>query len=256
MRTVRLIFLLAITISLVVAACVGSSDTPSLDGRDFLSTSVTENGVERPLVPGTTISLRFVDGQLSASAGCNSQGGGYAIEDGALRLGSMFMTEMGCDPDRHTQDEWLSAFLGSRPTVELGDDHLVLAGAGTVIRLLDREVARPDLPLVGTRWTVDALLDGETVSSIPAGLTATLEFTATGQVRVNTSCNEGGAGFTVDQATMRISELILTERACQPPASTLEAAVVAVLGGDIQYTIDDRSLSLTVGANGLVLRGT
>ena len=183
-------------------------------------------------------------------------GGAYAIEDGTLRLGSLFTTEMGCDPERHAQDAWLSGFLGSRPSVELADENLVLDGGGTVIRLLDREVARPDLPLVGTRWTVDALLDGETVSSIPAGLTATLEFTADGQVHVNTGCNDGGGTFTVGEDTMRISDLVLTERACQPPAGTLEAAVLAVLGGDIRYTLDDRSLTMSVGANGLILRGT
>lgn len=256
MKNLRPVRLLVTTLSLVLAACTAASSGPSLDGREFLSTSVTEGGAERPLERGTGISLRFDDGQLSASAGCNIMGGAYRIADGTLLSDAMSTTEMGCDPGRHAQDEWLSEFLGSRPTVELAGNDLVLSGGMTVIRLLDREVARPDLPLIGTLWTIDSLVSGDVVSSVPTGTTATLEFTTDGQVRVDTGCNTGGGAVVVDQAAMHVSELVLTKRLCEPPASQVEAAVLAVLAGDITYGIDAGTLTLRADGGGLLLRGS
>ena len=73
--------------ALVLAGCnaagsdpTSSADPMSVDGRTFLSTDVTQDGEERPLVDGTQIRLAFSDGQLSASAGCNTIGGTYSID--------------------------------------------------------------------------------------------------------------------------------------------------------------------------------
>ena len=73
-------------------------------------------------------------------------------------------------------------------------DELVLEDGATVITLLDREVADPDLPLVGPVWTVTAIITGDAVSSVPEGVIATLVFTDDGLVMVNTGCNSGVAG--------------------------------------------------------------
>jgi len=53
------------------SATPASTDQPSsgLEGRDFLSVLVTENGTSKALVSGTKIRLGFSNGMLSASAG-------------------------------------------------------------------------------------------------------------------------------------------------------------------------------------------
>ena len=53
----------------------------------------------------------------------------------------MTQTEIGCDPPRHDQDEWLSGFLTSSPTVTLSGNELTLTKDTTTIELVDREVA-------------------------------------------------------------------------------------------------------------------
>lgn len=233
----------------------GASGGPSagdLDGRDFLSTSVLEHGAERPLAPDTQIRLGFADGRISVQAGCNSMGGDYGLEDGVLRLrGSMSMTEMGCDPDRMAQDEWISGFLGSSPRVRLDGPNLTLSGAGTVIELLDREVADPDRPLVGTRWHLESIVKGEVVSSVPAGLGASLELVDDATVRLDTGCNEGGGPVTVDDGTLSFGALALTARGCEPDAAALEQQILAVLRGDVAFAIDGPTLSLRAGDLGL-----
>jgi heat shock protein HslJ len=246
---------LATILLLAGVACTAGVD-PSLDGRRFLSTGATVNGVDRPLVPGTRITLGFQAGHLSASAGCNTLGAAYSVESGRLRIGDAAQTEIGCDPDRQAQDEWLFGFLGSGVTVRLTGNDLVLEDGGTVIRLLDREIADPDLPLAGPTWTVVSIIDGDAVSSVPDGVVATLRFGADGRVAISTGCNEGGGSVTVSGATLRFVDVALTKRACQGPAGEIEQAVLAVLGGEeVAFTIEARSLELRAGPRGLHLSG-
>jgi heat shock protein HslJ len=229
----------------------------TLDSRDFLSTSVMEDGVERPLVAGTQIRLGFADDRLSASAGCNSMGGTYRLDGSLLVVDGLAMTEMGCDPERHAQDDWLSAFLGARPSVRLSGNELALEGGGTIIRLLDREVADPDLPLAGTLWTVDSIISGDAVSSVPAGVVATIRFAGDGQVAIDTGCNDGSAVIEVAAGTLRFSQVVVTEKFCDGPAGEMEQAVLAVVqaGVPVTYEISARSLTLMAGASGLGLKG-
>lgn len=252
---------LAASLVLVVllAACDGDAppggDT-GLDGRAFLSTSVTDGGADRPLVDGTQIRISFNDGQIGASAGCNTMGGTYRIEDGVLVFEGGSMTEMGCDEARHAQDDWLIEFLGSRPTITQSGSELQLSSEGTVITLQDAEVADPDLPLTGTTWTVDSIVSGEAVSSVPDGAEATFTFTDDGRVEVNTGCNQGSGRFEVTNGTLRFVDVAVTEMACEGPGGQLEAAVLPLLGADgLSWAIDARTLTLMAGNQGLMLRG-
>lgn len=235
----------------------GPSPADPLDGRAFVSTRVLEDGEERPLVPGTRIELSFADGRLSARAGCNLMGAGYRVEDGVLRLvGGVSTTEMGCDPERHQQDAWLAGFLGSAPRVELEGPRLALSSGGTEIRLLDREVVEPDLPLSGTTWRLDTIVEGGVASSVPAGLEATLRVDD-GRIGGFDGCNEWGARLISSEGGVlvlgRVSQTMIR---CSGAAAELERDVMAVVGaGRIAYGIDGASLVLRVGERELRFRG-
>jgi heat shock protein HslJ len=235
----------------------GGTAPDSLDGRTFLSTGVTQDGEEYPLVEGTRIRLAFADGQLGASAGCNTIGGTYRIEDGALIFEGGAMTEMGCDPERHAQDDWLGDFLASEPRVTLDADDLTLSSAGVVITLLDREVADPDRPLTGTTWTVTSIFTGGAVSTVPDGATATFEFADDGTVSVNTGCNTGSGRYELDGDRLRFIDVAVTEMACGGTAGELESFVLPILGADeLTIAIEASSLTMMAGDAGLGLTGS
>jgi len=144
---------------LAVLAC-GPEPEPqaSLEGRTFLSQSVTEDGAPRQLVAGTELRLEFFEGaRISASAGCNLLDGTYAIEGDVLVLSDAAQTAIGCDPALSEQDDWYFGYLASSPAFELDDDTIVLEGSGVRIEYLDQEVATPDAELVGPTWTVDTV---------------------------------------------------------------------------------------------------
>jgi heat shock protein HslJ len=262
--------LLLLALVLVAGACgreripqAGATDSTSTGGepwgRTFLSTSVTENGQPKQLVAGTRITLNFfADGhRLGAQAGCNHMGGPASFEGGRLVVNDMATTEMGCDPPRHAQDEWLARFLTSKPTWDRSGSTLTLDNGTVRIVLEDREVADPDRPLRGTKWVVDTIVDGDAASSVPAGVEAFVTFEDDKRFRGNTGCNGMGGNSVVNEAksTITFSEVITTKMACDDDRMRVERAVLDTLDGDVAYQIDADVLRLDgPGGHGLRLR--
>jgi heat shock protein HslJ len=115
--------------------------------------------------------------------------------------------------------------------------------------------APPPRPLEGPTWRLEGIVDGDAVSSVPAGTGATLEF-GDGQVLLRVeNCNQGGGDVVIDQSTLAVGPLRMTLRACEQHPAEVEAAVTGVLTGRITYEIDADVLTLThPGGRGLVLR--
>ena len=219
-----------------------------LDGRTFLSTRVDGHD----LVPGSTIRLTFQDGRLGISAGCNQMSGSYAVLDGHLKSGQMATTEMACDPPLMEQDTWVGTFIDGA-AVTLAGDKLTLVHGAVTMTLTDRVVADPDRPLEGTRWVVDGIVAGDTVSSVPVGVTASLTI-SNGRLLVETGCNTGVATVAVTVTTLTIGPMTLTKKACAPDATSVQGALTAVLSGQVGYTIDADVLTLSARSAGLMLR--
>ncbi|HEY7590854.1 MAG TPA: META domain-containing protein [Candidatus Limnocylindrales bacterium] len=242
----------------VLGACTaGAAGPAALGGRTFLSVGVTQGGAAKPLVPGTVIRLVF-DGNdgIGASAGCNHMGGTYRLQGNVLVFEGGAMTEMGCDEARHKQDDWLFGFLGSKPTVTLAGNDLQLVSGDTTIRLLDREIAEPDLPLVGPTWTVDTILTGDVAVGFGADVAATLKFEADGTFGLFAGCNQGGGTYEVSGGQIRFAAIVLTKRACDGAAGQMEAAVLKILRAEtIGWGIDASRLTLQAGPDGLILSG-
>jgi heat shock protein HslJ len=237
----------------LLGAC--SPGAAAIGDRQFLSVNVTDGGVARPLVPGTRIRLNFQGANLSASAGCNTIGGTYRIEGGRLVFEGAGMTEMGCDPERHAQDDWLAQVLGSKPVLRLAGNDLTLESGAIVVTLLDREVAEPDANLVGPTWTLISIIQGDAASSVPEANAATLVFRADGSLEVFAGCNRGGGTYATVGGGIQVSGIALTKMACDQPGATIESAVVAVLNaGTIAASIDADMLTLQAGQNGLQLQ--
>lgn len=132
-----------IALAATAAGCANESDTDtagadagSLDGRTFVSRSITDGGRPRPLVPGTEIRLTFPDdGRIVATAGCNTMSGAVTVESQRLTIGDLAVTEMGCDSARHEQDKWVAEMLTADPEHRLDGRQLTLIESGTTLVL-------------------------------------------------------------------------------------------------------------------------
>lgn len=253
----RPVLLAVLAVMVTLGACGdGTLVGPvSLVGRTFLSDAVTEGGVPRALVAGTRIRLTIETGRIGASAGCNTLGGVVVVEPHRIVVSELSTTEIGCQPALHDQDQWLADFLGADPSYTLEGDRLRLTSERTTIELIDRRVADPDRPLEGTLWQVDGIIDGDTVSSVPGQVVATLRL-GRGRLAIEVQgCNRGGADVEVRPSELRVGAVTMTERACEGPPAGVEAAVIATLDGTVAYEIEAASLTLTnPSAHGLTLR--
>ena len=238
-----------------LAGCQAAASL-TLTGREFLSNGITDGGAAFQLVPGTRVRLSFTEANLTASGGCNTFGATYRIEGGRLVIDGGAMTEMGCDQAREQQDQWLFAFLGSKPGATLAGTDLTLDNGRTIMRLVDRTIAEPDLNIVGPTWTVTSIIEGDAVSSVPAGATATLIFGNDGSVQVNAGCNRGRGSWAAQGTGITFREVALTKMACDGPGGALETAVLAVINaGSVQASIRANVLTLQTGGRGLQLTG-
>ncbi|HTA21695.1 MAG TPA: META domain-containing protein, partial [Polyangia bacterium] len=136
--------------STVVGGCGGGTADSALRarlvGRSFVSQSV--DGLR--LVEGSQVNVSFDDTGVNASAGCNSFGGPFDIQGGVLKMSMLESTAIGCAAPLAAQDGWLSSFLLAGPTLALTDPTLDMSTADVQVHLLDRKIAIPDRPLVGT----------------------------------------------------------------------------------------------------------
>lgn len=230
----------------------GDSSTTAPAGSSELEGQFLSDSVEgHELVEGTSVSLTFTDGQLSANAGCNTIAGGYSTDGDQLVIeGELAMTMMACEGDGLTdQDAWLSEWLASGLSFTLDDTELTLTGDDVTMTL--SEVAAGEGGTVEGSWTLDSIVEGETASSVPAGVDSpTLDFTD-GSVGVFGGCNSGSAEVTVSEDTITFGPIAMTMMACEGDAGSLETTVTTVLMGDVAYTIAGDKL--TVGDDELSL---
>jgi heat shock protein HslJ len=241
----------AVVILLLAGGC-GDDDASTggdgeLTGRTFLSESIIDGGRDREMVADTRISLDFTtDGQLSANAGCNHLFGEVTITSERLVVGPMGGTEMGCDPQRHAQDEWLMDFLQSSPTWLVDGDRLTLTAGDTEIVLLDREVADPDRPLVGTRWLVDTIIFGDVASSMRAGTEGSAWFVVEGErFTASSGCRDFEGSVAVGEDTLRFGDVVQTDPMCAEEFREVDDAMQAILGGEVEYSIEAGRLTFT-----------
>jgi heat shock protein HslJ len=239
----------ALAILVVAVGCGGTSNsaqpgtrTPpkvGVVGHTYLSTAVSGH----TLVRGTRITLTFDDKTLSANAGCNSLSGSYRVDGDRLVADQLGGTDMGCDPPRHAQDEWVAQLLQSKPVLAGGADTITLRSGTTTLTLRDREVVHPDKPLLGTTWVVDTIIEHDVASSVPAGTPSTILLPSRTRIEVYDGCNRTSGAVEVGDRSLTVVDLPESVRTnCQGPAGVVFASV---LRGTVQFTIEGDRLTLT-----------
>lgn len=250
--------------SVLVVACSDPNDVASgstagqrlmaeLNGGVYL----LQSAVGYSPVEGTTIRVHFNDGEFGFSAGCNGHGGRFSVDDGrTLTITELGSTAMGCDEARHGQDAWLADFFTTRPTLALDGAELTVSGDEATLVFLDREVADPDRPLVGTLWTIDTTLDaaGAASSGGWAVDSLTLMFADDGSLTSQTPCGALTGAYAIAGDAVTLADMVYVPRAggCSP-WEDVDASIRDVLAdGLLTYAIEAARLTLERGSIGLM----
>lgn len=213
----------------------GRTTRGELDGRSFVSSQVTGS---HTLVPGSTITLAFEGGSLSANAGCNSMAGRYTLAGGKLTAPQLASTMMACDQALMDQDTWLAQFLASGPAYALTGDTLTLTGATDTVVLGPAPSGAEALRSTGWKVsdTITITNQANTTAAIDSSLNAWMRFSGD-EVAYNNSCNLGQGPAQIGDDTITFGALRQTLIACEGSSGTLEGFMSQVLQGETSYTI-------------------
>lgn len=240
---------LLILIPIIVAAgCTGTPPEPALDGTRWILTDYFADGISRPALAGTTITLEFGDdGRITGSAGCNHYFADYRLKGPTITIGPAGRTEMYCTgPGVMEQESAYLALLTTAASVTTGNDQLTLADAqGTTVLSFTKSIPPSPEPLVGTNWTLDSFYSGDSVSSVISGTIITAVFDREGRVSGSAGCNQYSGSYTATESSLTISSLGSTKMACQGRGiMRQESTYLASLSTAAGFTITGNRLNL------------
>lgn len=230
--------------------------TGPLDGA-WVATAGTVDGTPVTLIDTHDITLNVTTAadpataEVGGTAACNHYGGTAEVGDGTIAFGAMMSTEMACEPFEAMELEqlYLRSLLDVTSYAVAGDT-LTLTGPDVEWRF-DRLPPVPTAELVGTTWSLDTYLTGDTASHLAGMEDATLTLRADGTLTGSTGCREL-AGEWVERG----AEIVLTdfraEGDCPAERESLDTAVVTVLGDGFTVEIDGNRLTVwSSGGEGL-----
>lgn len=97
--------------------------------RDVLDEGIWKvaNLIDTPLVEGTTLTIRFHDGNVKGSSGCNTFSGRYEVQNEHITITALELTTDNCmKPGIMEQERAFTKFLAEVDTFAVSKDELVL----------------------------------------------------------------------------------------------------------------------------------
>ncbi|MBT2507347.1 META domain-containing protein [Streptomyces sp. ISL-98] len=234
-------------------------------GVDWTVDSVTVDGKKLAAPKGTTVRIDE-DGdngkgngkaRASGNSGCNQFGADVDVTGDTITVGPGQTTEMACAKDIQKFEENLQRTFRGALKAKVTDDKLTLTTTKGDTIALTAEKPDAAAPLVGTKWRVESLLDGDTATSLPKDVAgkANLVFGKDGSVGGNLGCNNVTGQAKVSGSTLTFSKIATTRKMCPPKIMETERALLKILDGEVKYELRDRTLTLTAeDGNGLDAR--
>lgn len=209
------------------------------------------------LGPVARIAVRFADGTVVGTAGCNRLHAPYAINGVGLRVDGGAATMMACAPLVMVDEATFLSNLARVTAFAIADDRLTLVdGSGEPVLVFAYDVPPS---LTGTRWAATGVNNGrEAVVSVLAGTELTAEFGDDGSVAGSAGCNRWRAQATVAGDTLRISPPIATKQQCVQPEGVMEQEVAFLRAIETAsvYRIDGNAMEWRTATGALVVRFT
>jgi heat shock protein HslJ len=228
-----------VVLALGLVACAPEADNAN-GGLAFTAWTVTSIAGTATLA-GAQPHLSFApEGTLTGSDGCNQFSGTFRTDGSAIEVGQLSTTLMGCELARMAQAQAFTAALtGATEWRETETGELELRGHGDILATPgigappSAEPPSPDGPLETSWVLVD--LDGST--DFDEDLRPTLTFAEDGTLSGFAGCNTFSGPYTLDGTSIDIGSLATTKIACEPPASTIEAALLPALDAVGTWTV-------------------
>lgn len=237
-----------VTLSLCALATVSksSAETTMEETHWQLAQYVDEAGELIAALSETTVDIRFSDGNLSGSGGCNRYFGTYTLGE-ANEIGfpsQMVSTQMACVPPVAEQEQRYLALLTQVAVWEIEDEQLVLSDQEG--RALLKYIGVEPPSLEGTDWQATGINNGKggVVSTGTTNLSAAT-FTD-GTVSGSGGCNRFNAAYEINGNRITIAPAAATRKFCSEPEGLMdqEQQFFAALERSFTYTLTHGKLEL------------
>ncbi|MEV0491087.1 META domain-containing protein [Streptomyces atratus] len=226
---------------------------PAVTDVHWKADSVTVGGRRTAAPDGAHVTIT-PEGRARGNFGCNHFSAAVRMNGDEITVGRVVWTAMGCRNDTGQFERAMSRTFRGTLTAAVADRTLTLTTAkGDAIAF----TSEPSAPLIGTTWTVTALVSGSVASSLPAGAEkkARPTFGKDGSVQGGSGCNQLRGTATVAGSTVAFGRIDTTKMMCPDAEMKVERPLLAILQGKTTYRIDHRTLTLTA-ANGEGFRAT
>ena len=116
---------------IILAAACASTEAAMDDPLDGTSWQLKFYRKTTP-IPGSTITARFADGEITGSSGCNTYSGGYQINGSEISISDIYYTEMACmDPECvMKQEQMYLEWLSDAYKYQISDEQLQIFWTG------------------------------------------------------------------------------------------------------------------------------
>ena len=246
----------AIVVGVLLAAC-GTATTPTTTAEPGLGIEgdweLLEGTVAGMPIPegDFRVTLLFKGGTVGGVAACNSYGGEYTADDGFLRFGLMYQTEMACaEPAMSAENTFMDA-LSRVDSYEIAGEQLTLSGADVTLVFA---VIPPieTAPFFEQRWTLESLIQHDAVSSVQGD--GFLLLTEEGALTGSTGCRDLSGVFIVVA-----DEIVPTdfgaEGDCAADLGQQDSHFISVIEGGFNASVnEDRLTLMNADGNGLQFR--
>ena len=249
----------ALTASLLLAACNSGGGASSatggtggkIEGVTWALTSYVDGATLKNVPAGVYADAKFVNGNVSGSAGCNRYNGPAKISGATIAVTGLISTKMACPPPASNVEDAYLADLQKSATFTATADALTIFDA-TGAKLLVYAAA-PSGIATGVTWHAIGYNNGkQAVSLVAAGSDPTAVFATDGTISGNATCNTYSGSYKIDGDKITIGPLASTMMACaSEELNAQEAAFLAALQSATTYGVEGKTLELRDAAGAL-----
>ena len=222
------------------------SAAPELEGVTWqLESYLNAQGEMSSVLPETTITAVFEDGNVSGSAGCNNYFASYSVDGSSLTVQQGGSTMMACpEPIMQQEADYLSV-LATAASYQIVDGMLEIANAEGATILVFSEQQPPSLS--GATWIATGVNNGRGgVASVIIGSEITALFGEDGSLTGSAGCNNYTTSYEVNGDAISIGPAATTRMMCETPEGVMaqEMAYLTALVNSSTITLSGDRLEL------------
>ena len=194
----------------------GAKEALNLDGTAWTLSALPGHA----LLAGRPVTMRFENGRVHGTDGCNRYTAPYAASADSFQLSApISSTKMACPGPAMTQAEaFLRALVNAHGARAEGAQLRLVDADGAVLATLDAQSQE----LTGTAWQVTAFNNGhQAVVSVLPGTRLTIEFSADGKLGGSAGCNSYTATYVSSRQDLILGNAAATRKTCAKPKGVM-----------------------------------